>query len=150
MEIRRYEPEDLDPMVRLFYDTVHAINIRDYTEAQVRAWAPGSVDRKAWDASFRRHLTYVATENGRIAGFGDMDETGYLDRLYVHKDFQGRGIATAICDRLENETEAARIEVHASITAKPFFEKRGYRTVSENAVERADVVLTNYTMKKEL
>lgn len=150
MEIRRYESGDLDPMARLFYDTVHTINIRGYTEAQVNAWATGSVDRKAWDASFRKHLTYVATESGGIVGFGDIDETGYLDKLFVHKDFQGRGIATAICDRLESETEAPSIEVHASITAKPFFEKRGYRTVKENEVEREGVVLINYTMTKEL
>lgn len=56
------------------------------------------MDLKAWDASFRAHKTIIAVKNGEIVGFGDMDETGYLDRLYVHKDYQGQGIASAICD----------------------------------------------------
>lgn len=28
-------------------------------------------------------------------GFADMDADGYLDRLYVHKGYQGRGVAAA-------------------------------------------------------
>ena len=48
------------------------------------------MDLKAWDASFRAHKTIIAVKNGEIVGFGDMDETGYLDRLYVHKDYQGQ------------------------------------------------------------
>ena len=81
-----------------------------------------------------------------------MDDTGYLDRLYVHKDFQRQGIATAICDRLEAalspEPSPVQFTTHASITAKPFFEKRGYRIVKEQTVERLGIRLTNYAMEK--
>ena len=98
------------------------------------------------------HHTIVAEEDGVIAGFGDMDDTGYLDRLYVHKDFQRQGIAAAICDRLEAalspELSPVRFTTHASITAKPFFEKRGYRIVKEQTVERLGIRLTNYVMEK--
>jgi GNAT superfamily N-acetyltransferase len=31
----------------------------------------------------------------RTVGFADMDADGYLDRLYVHRDYQGRGVAAA-------------------------------------------------------
>lgn len=123
MEIRPYKPIDLEQIAQLFYETVHAVNIKDYTERQVNAWATGNINLKEWGTSFLKHLTYVATEKDMIIGFGDIDETGYLDRIYVHKDFQGRGVATAICNRLENEIGTKCITVHASITAKPFFEK---------------------------
>ena len=63
-------------------------------------------------------------EGDRIVGFGDIDRTGYLDRLYVHAEYQGKGIATAICDWLE-QTATGRIMTHASITARTFLEKRG-------------------------
>lgn len=150
MEIRRYRSSDIEEMVRLFYETVHAVNIRDYTEQQVNVWATGEVDCEEWDASFKEHLTYVATENGLVVGFGDIDEAGYLDRLYVHKDYQNRGIATAICDRLENEIGTKSVRVHASITARPFFEKRGYRVVKSQGFERHGVMLTNFVMVKDL
>ena len=101
MEIREYRPEDCSEMASLFYDTVHTVNAADYTKEQLDAWADGAVDCEAWDHSFREHYTLVAIEDGKLAGFGDMDESGYLDRLYIHKDFQKRGIAAALCDRLE-------------------------------------------------
>ena len=82
-------------------------------------------------------------------GFGDIDSnTGYLDRLYVHKDHQGMGIATALCDRLE-ASAAGLLVTHASITARPFFEKRGYKLVKEQQIERQGIFLTNYVMIKK-
>lgn len=150
MHIRPYQSSDLEQIAQLFYETVHTVNRKDYTEQQVNAWATGHINLKEWDTSFLKHLTYVATKQDLIIGFGDMDETGYLDRLYVHKDFQGRGVATAICNRLESETGTKCFTVHASITAKPFFEKRGYRTIRSQEVERQGVVLTNFIMVKEL
>jgi len=77
-----------------------------------------------------------------------MDNTGYLDRLYIHKDYQGQGIATALCNRLEADFPAGPVTTHAFITAKPFFESRGYRVIKEQQVERKGVILTNYVMKK--
>ena len=40
MIIREYRKEDLGEVMQLFYDTVHTVNRRDYTEEQVNAWAP--------------------------------------------------------------------------------------------------------------
>ena len=106
------------------------------------------MDLKAWDASFRAHNTIIAVKNGEIVGFGDMDETGYLDRLYVHKDYQGQGVASAICDELERFAAGKTITTHASITAKPFFQHRGYRVVRKQEVIRRGVALTNLVMEK--
>lgn len=150
MKIRQYKSVDLEQIVRLFYETVYAVNIKDYTKQQLNVWATGNINFKEWDTSFLKHLTYVATEKDLIIGFGDIDETGYLDRLFVHKDFQGRGVATAICNRLENEIGVKRIIVHASITAKPFFKNRGYKVIRLQEVERQGVFLKNYIMVKEL
>ncbi len=150
MLIRRYKSSDLNEMAKLFYETVHSVNIRDYTREQLNQWASGVIDLEKWSESFLEHLTYVAIENNIIVGFGDIDKNGYLDRLFVHKEFQGRGIATAICDKLEKSTGAERVIVHASITAKPFFEKRGYRIIRRQKVERKGVFLINYLMEKLL
>lgn len=148
MEIRRYQSSDLKEIETLFYQTVHRVNQADYREEQLDAWADGRIDENAWDRSFQEHITLVAVKDGRIAGFGDMDRTGYLDRLYVHWEEQRKGIASALCDRLEQEAESERFVTHASITAKPFFEKRGYRVVKEQEVIRKGVALTNYVMEK--
>ena len=147
MILREYRPADCPQLADLFYHTVHTVNTKDYTEEQVNAWATGQVDLEAWDRSFREHYTVVAEENGLLVGFGNIDQTGYLDRLYVHKDFQGRGIATTLCNRLE-QAVAGSIVTHAPLTARPFFEKRGYTVLREQQVERHGVRLTNYVMEK--
>lgn len=147
MEIRRYHSSDCKELTELFYNTVHRVNAKDYTKEQLNVWASGKVDLQRWDQSLQEHFSVVAVENKVIVGFGDIDKTGYLDRLFVHADYQGRGIATAICDCLE-KTFQGDIIIHASITAKPFFEKRGYKMVKEQQVERQGVLLTNFVMKK--
>ena len=152
MVLRRYRTSDCGRMAKLFYETVHSVNAADYTAEQLDAWATGNVDLAAWDKSFLEHFTIVAEEPGddgkKIVGFGDIDNTGYLDRLYVQKDHQRRGIASAICDELENAVDAVKIITHASITARPFFLKMGYCVVREQQVERGGILLTNYVMEK--
>ena len=148
MMLRPYRSEDCPALARLFYDTVHIVNARDYTPEQLDAWADGQVDLTAWDESFLAHHTLVAEENGEVLGFADMDNTGYLDWLYVHKDYQGQGVATALCNTLEAACPAKIFTTHASLTARPFFEGRGYRVLRRQTVVRRGVALDNFVMEK--
>lgn len=148
MVIRKYIESDVNNLANLFYDTVHHVNAEDYSLEQLNVWATGKVDLDKWNQSFLEHYTVVAIDDDRIVGFGDIDQTGYLDRLYVHKDYLKRGIATAICNELEEVVDTVQITTHASITAKPFFEKRGYKMIKKQYVERSGIVLINYVMKK--
>ena len=147
MTLREYRPADCKEIAELFYHTVHTVNAKDYTREQLHVWATGQVDLDKWNQSFQDHYTIVAVENDVLVGFGDIDSTGYLDRLFVHADHQRKGIAAAICDRLEQAVPGT-ITTHASITAKPFFEKRGYKVVKEQQVERQGIALTNFVMEK--
>lgn len=148
MLLREYILSDCKQLAELFYQTVHAVNAKDYTKEQLDVWATGNVDLKEWDKSFSEHYTMVAIEDEIIVGFGDIDKSGYLDRLYVHKDYQGNGIASALCDKLEQSVIDNKIVTHASITAKPFFEQRGYCVVKKQEVMRCGIALTNYVMEK--
>lgn len=148
MTIRKYQPSDCKALTELFYHTVHTVNAKDYTKEQLDAWAPGNVDLEKWNQSLLEHESLVAVEGETIIGFGDIAETGYLDRLYVHAEYQGKGVAAALCDRLEQAVRG-NLVTHASLTAKPFFEKRGYRVVKEQQVERQGIFLTNFIMEKK-
>ena len=146
MEIREYREEDQAEILSLFYETVHTVNAKDYNEKQLDTWAPQDNDYEHLNAALRNNLTLLAIEDGKITGFADIDENGYLDHLFVHKDYQRRGIASALCSRMEEGFK--RIETHASITARPFFEKRGYVVVKAQDVEIRGEVLRNYVMEK--
>lgn len=149
MELREYCPLDCLPLAQLFYDTVHAIDTGDYTTQQLNVWADGHPDLAAWNRSFLRHYTLVAQQEDQIIGFADIRRDGYLDRLYVHPDWQRRGVATALCNQLENRCGAPCFFAYASITALPFFQKRGYQVVEAHQVDRHGVVLNNYFVEKK-
>lgn len=149
MRLRQYQPPDLPAVAQLFYETVHSVNCMDYTSAQLDAWADGRPDLEQWDRSLLSHYALVALEDGVLVGFGDMDASGYLDRLYVHRDYQRQGIATALCDALERHLPHSMFTTHASLTARPFFERRGYRTLRRQTVVRHGVALDNFVMEKE-
>lgn len=149
MTLRKYMSSDCEAMAELFFQTVHSVNAKDYTKEQLDVWASGKVDLKAWDKSFTEHYTVVALENDIIVGFGDIDRTGYLDRLYVHRDYQRKGIAAAICDELERAIDTDAVTTQASVTAKPFFEHRGYGVVREQKAVRDGIALTNFLMERK-
>ena len=146
MLLREYGEEDLEEILRLFYRTVHVVATADYSEEQLDAWAPAEADREKWRASLAEHFSLVAEENGKIVAFGE-----YLDRLYVAADFQGRGAGSLVAGALEEYargTGAEKMTVHASLTARAFFEKRGYKVLERRRVERKGVELTNFLMEK--
>lgn len=147
MVVREYQPADCKEIIRLFYDTVHSVNAKDYMEEQLAVWATGKEEPEEWNRSLLRHYSLVAVEDGIVIGFGDIDQSGFLDRLYVHKDYQGKGVASEICDKLEQAVKG-KIVTHASVTARPFFEKRGYQVIKEQRVERQGILLNNYIMEK--
>lgn len=147
MIIREYQTTDCKELRNLFYDTVHTVNARDYTKEQLNVWAPEEADLEEWNLSFLKHYSIVAVLNEIIIGFGDIDKTGYLDRLFVHKDYQRKGVATAVCNKLEQSVQG-KIITHASITSRPFFEKRGYKVIKEQQVERQGIILINFVMEK--
>ena len=147
MIIRQYRNEDCDVVSKLFYETVHSVNAKDYTAEQLSAWANNIDSLKVRRNDLLKQHTLVAEMNGVIVGFGSIDKSGYLDLLFVHKEFQNQGIATALCNVMEKSYSV--IKTYASITAKPFFENRGYSVVKAQEVERFGVMLKNYEMIKK-
>ena len=65
MILRIYKPTDCKILEELFYETVHTVNIKDYTREEVDAWATGTVDLEQWNASFLDHFTVIAEEGKR-------------------------------------------------------------------------------------
>lgn len=48
--------------------------------------------------------------------------------------------------KIAKENEQTLLRVDASITAKPFFEKFGFKVLKKNRVKRGNIELTNFTM----
>jgi putative acetyltransferase len=151
--VRPYAAADLDTLIALFRDSVRKVARRDYSLEQVLAWAPDEIDRDAWALRLAACSTWVAADGATAAGFACLEPTGHLDMLYVHAELQARGIATKLLARAEHSARSrgcTRISTEASITAKPFFEHRGFRVVQRQCVVRRGQELTNFRMMREL
>jgi GNAT superfamily N-acetyltransferase len=153
--IRTFEPGDEAEIYQLFYDTVHYVNCKDYTKEQLDVWAPKNPDLPEWQKSLVKNYTFVAIdkESDKIIGFSDLEETGYLNRGYVHKDYQKHGIGKALLEAREHTAIAlgiSKLFSDVSITAKPFFENYGYITEIKQTKELNGIMLTNYRMTKVL
>ncbi|MCL2355110.1 MAG: acetyltransferase [Oscillospiraceae bacterium] len=48
MKLREYREEDSREIYGLYYKAVHSVNIKDYTQEQVNAWALKEVDIEEW------------------------------------------------------------------------------------------------------
>ena len=113
MYLRRYQKDDCKAMLELFYNTVHTINIKDYTKEQCNAWTFNIKNINQWHQRFTSSFTVVAVESDQVIGFRNINEQGFMDMLYVHHEYQNRKIATLICERLEKEYNIDKIRTDA-------------------------------------
>jgi len=153
IRVRGYEAEDAPEIARLFYETVRSVNRAHYSDEQLAAWAPEVPDARRWHERMSARLTLVAEEEGEVVGFAELEGDGHLDMLYVRKDAVGRGVGLRLYEAVEREAldrGHGRITTEASITARPFFERRGFRLVREQTVRRCNVELINFVMEKDV
>lgn len=151
--VREFRVTDADEILTLLYETVHSINAHDYTREQLAAWAPNLSAEERLRESLSGNSSWVAVRGAIIVGFADITIDGYLDHLYVHKDFQGQGIASRLLHRMEQEAMVhgvKEIRTDASLTAKPFFEQMGYVVLCAQTVSVRGVSMGNFKMIKRL
>lgn len=153
LHLRPYREGDTPALITLFRETIHSVNRRDYSPAQLAAWAPAEIDEAAWAARQAEHHTLLAEIDGALAGFAELTTEGHLHMLFVHKDHQGEGIASALLAAMEERAHTAgqsEITTDASLTAQPFFQRQGFRRLAEQEVERNGQTLRNCRMAKTL
>jgi putative acetyltransferase len=153
VKVRLYRPTDANALARLFTDTVRAINCADYSPEQIAAWAPDPPDLNHWRNRLSRRMVFVAENDDAVIGFVTFETDGHLDHLYVHHRFQRQGVARALCQRVEQEARSTginRLFTEASITARPFFERIGFRVVAPQTIQHRGVSFTNFRMVKFL
>lgn len=153
MKIRLFAKQDAEQVARLFHETVREINIRNYSSAQVEAWAPDDIYFRDWEKICSNRFTYVADDEGAIAGFGELESNGHIDCFYCHKNYQRCGVGSLIYHAIEAkalELGVNNLITEASITAKPFFQRMGFSIVKEQEVICRGEIFINYVMEKSL
>jgi putative acetyltransferase len=149
--IRTYRPTDLDAVIAIFVGAIRKISSRDYNQAQIDAWA--QVDRDRWASRRLSRPTWIAVIGQSAVGFSDLEPDGHLDMMFVDPAHQGVGVGTSLLATVEAAARGhglARLFTEASITARPFFQRRGFSVITPQAVEIRGQKLTNFRMAKVL
>lgn len=151
--LRPYRGDDAPALLALFRDTIRRVNSRDYSPAQIAAWASDDIDTESWFGRFAGRFVPVAEEAGRPVGFAELEADGHIDRVYVSADYQGRGTGRQLLAAVVAEARRlglARLFTEASITARPFFEAQGFAVLSPQVVTSRGVEFVNYRMERVL
>ena len=151
--IRAALQSDAVELKKLFQNTVLAINRRDYSQAEVEDWASCGDDLYNIEVMIKTLYFIVAVnQQSEIVGFSSITPQGYLHSMFVHKDFQGEGIATILLNEIEQyaiTNGIMRITSEVSLTARPFFVKKGYIVEEEQKRKANQLSLTNFWMAKQ-
>lgn len=153
MEIRLFEPEDTEQIALLFHNTVRKVNIKDYSKGQIAAWSPEDIYFKDWKTACSSKYTYVAEEDNKIIGFGELEPNGHIDCFYIHYQHQRQGVGSEIYRAIETkarELNLTRLFAEASITAKAFFISRGFEVIKQQQVICRQEKFVNYLVAKVL
>lgn len=153
MNFRKATISDLPEMKELFVQTIQSVCKIDYNPDQINAWVSGAENTQRWIDVIEKQFALLAIIENKIAGFGTLKDNNYIDFFFIHKDYQRQGIANKIFSELELEAKKHHSKIitsDVSITAKPFFEKKGFvvKTEQKNMVRSVEII--NYKMEKEL
>ena len=155
MLIRPFAVGDEAALYAVFFSAIHDVASRDYTAAQVDAWAPplATGNDERWTRRVQGIRPFVVEIDGRIVAYADVQSNGYIDHFFVSGAVARRGVGTALMNRLHEAARAQQIvelTSHVSITAQPFFSRFGFVLAEQRTVVIDGVSLSNALMAKTL
>lgn len=151
IKIRQAKEFDVRKITQLFFDTIQYINIKDYSQEEVDDWSSWKADIDQWLEKMQEQYFIVAEINNKIVGFSSLAHDGYLDFIFVDKDTQGQGVASAMLSEIEKKAidqKNDHIYSDVSITAKGFFESKGFFVERQQLKKSKKKELVNFRMIK--
>ncbi len=154
MRIRKAKFSDAAEIARLHRGTIRRVNSKDYLPEDIAVWSGGAKAKRVRDSA-ERAVRYVALEQGKIVGFVDInkDNPEELWGLYVHADSIGRGVGSRLLGKIEKAAKkmgAKKFKITSTITAKAFYESKGFTVLKKSKHHIAHRRLIVFLMEKKL
>lgn len=121
-------------------------------------YSPASLHRQMTQEQQHFFLAELDNEPVGFASYSPLDEPGIykLHKLYVRTDIQGKGLGRALLDEVINTIQpvgahALRLNVNRHNKALSFYEKLGFRVISEQMLDIGNnYFMDDYVMQKDL
>src|SRR3979490_111228 len=124
--LRPFLSEDTPVLAAIFAAAIEELTGDDYSEAQQQAWASAADDEEQFGKRLGGELTLIATLQNSPVGFAARRGNDHIDMLYVHPSAAGQGVASMLCDALEELAGgrgAKSLTADASDNSQEFFSK---------------------------
>tara|TARA_R110002167_G_C12658646_1_gene649706 strand:- start:1223 stop:1690 length:468 start_codon:yes stop_codon:yes gene_type:complete len=153
MEIRSYHLGEEHEIWQLSNQTIHNVNAQHYSQKQLDAWSPALFDKTLWNNKLAKLNSFVCIKDKKIVGYSDLQSSGYIDHFFCHHSYQRQGIGAALMAHihtLAKQQHITQLSADVSITAKLFFEGKGFKVVKQQVVPIRGQKLSNFNMMKSL
>ena len=153
LSVRPYQPADAPALSALYGASVRALGVRDYSPAQIQAWASQAPSADELDRRMADGRSRLVAVMGEVAGFIDVETDGHIDLLYVAAAAAGQGVGRLLIETAEALAPlsgATRLYAEASETARPVFDKLGFSVIARRDFEVAGVPIHNWAVEKTL
>jgi len=153
LRVRPATPADAPALSALYDASVRGLGARDYSEAQIAAWASLTPSAESLAARMDDGRMRLVAELETVAGFIDVETDGHIDLLYVAPEAAGQGVARLLLETAEALAAAqgvTRLHAEASETARPVFERLGFKATARRDFEVAGVPIHNWAVEKTL
>jgi putative acetyltransferase len=155
IRIRAYRSTDASALAQVFYWAVRSGALPHYSAAQIATWAPCPPDPQWYEDRARDGRTILVAVDAvdQPLAYGDLEPDGHIDHLYCRPESSGRGLGSAICERLEQAARSlglTRLHVEASEGARGLFLRKGFSVIERRDFPLRGVAIHHYRMEKRL
>ncbi len=142
--IRKFYDMDLKKVMKIWYDS--NLEVHDFIPVDY------------WDRNFGyvsrlipKSEVYVYEIDGMVVGFVGVEDNGYINGLFVDKDYRGLGIGTKLIAYILDLYNPITLDVFENnYGAVRYYENRGFQCVEQNIHEDlGEVEYHMFFMKKE-
>ena len=150
MIVRAMEPTDTEAIHAIHGMCLQCTLLGRYSREQIDAWMAGRTPQGYLRAAEAGEAFFVAEEGGAVVGYASWQEDELLS-LFVHPDFQGRGIGSALMSACFDDAERrnATISIVKSVLgAEEFYGRHGFLIVGPGSTTKRDVIIPDTRMAR--
>ncbi|MCK5855808.1 MAG: GNAT family N-acetyltransferase [Sulfurovaceae bacterium] len=133
---------------QVYYTAIRLVCAKDYSDEQIKAWAPDNFDMKIFEEQQEILNPFVAKLGATIVGYADLQPNGLIDHFFVHGKYQSMGVGGALMNAiLQKGHSMSKLYSHVSMTAKPFSQHYDFTVKKVQKVEVRGCKMKNNIME---
>ena len=150
MAIRSMMPADAGAVHSIHSACLERTLLGRYTSEQITAWMTGRTPQGYLRASEAGERFFIAEVDRTAVGFASWQDDQLL-AVFVHPDFQGRGIGSALvsaCFEDAERTGATISSVSSVLGAEAFYGRHGFLIVGSGSTSKHGVIIQDTQMHR--